>query len=156
MARSTADGRPFRERIRFATEATQFDSYRNRDLLPLARDAGVHALWFGIEDLTATLINKGQKPAQTIELFRLLREHKISPVAMMMFPPASRITRRAHCTVCTTRSSFSTKRVPSAYNAPYTARRLGRASRKPPMRKAESFAASAATSSRNPCAMVTT
>jgi hypothetical protein len=26
------------------------------------RDAGVHALWFGIEDLTATLINKGQKP----------------------------------------------------------------------------------------------
>ena len=85
MARSTADGRPFRERIRFATEATQFDAYRNRDLLPLARDAGVHALWFGIEDLTATLINKGQKPTQTIELFRLLDEHKISPMAMMMF-----------------------------------------------------------------------
>ena len=35
----------------------------------MARDAGVHALWFGIEDLTATLINKGQKPTQTIELF---------------------------------------------------------------------------------------
>ena len=52
---------------------------------PLARDAGVHALWFGIEDLTATLINKGQKPTQTIELFRLLGEHKISPMAMMMF-----------------------------------------------------------------------
>jgi hypothetical protein len=62
MARSTAGSVPFRERIRFATEATQFDTYRNRDLLPLARDAGVHALWFGIEDLTATLINKGQKP----------------------------------------------------------------------------------------------
>jgi radical SAM superfamily enzyme YgiQ (UPF0313 family) len=85
MARSTAGGRPFRERIRFATEATQFDTYRNRDLLPLARYAGVHALWFGIEDLTATLINKGQKPTQTIELFRLLDAHKISPMAMMMF-----------------------------------------------------------------------
>jgi radical SAM superfamily enzyme YgiQ (UPF0313 family) len=85
MARSTAAGVPFRERIRFATEATQFDTYRNRDLLPLARDAGVHALWFGIEDLTATLINKGQKPTQTIELFRLLDKHKISPMAMMMF-----------------------------------------------------------------------
>jgi radical SAM superfamily enzyme YgiQ (UPF0313 family) len=85
MARSTAGGRPFRERIRFATEATQFDTYRNRDLLPLARDAGVHALWFGIEDLTATLINKGQKPTQTVELFRLMRDHKISPMAMMMF-----------------------------------------------------------------------
>jgi hypothetical protein len=85
MARSKARQRPFRERIRFATEATQFDTYRNRDLLPLARDAGVHALWFGIEDLTATLINKGQKPAQTIELFRLMREQKISPMAMIMF-----------------------------------------------------------------------
>jgi radical SAM superfamily enzyme YgiQ (UPF0313 family) len=85
MARATASGRPLRERIRFATEATQFDTFRNRDLIPLAREAGVHALWFGIEDLTATLINKGQKPVQTIELFRLLREHKISPMAMMMF-----------------------------------------------------------------------
>ena len=43
MARSTAGRRPFRERTRFATEATQFDTYRNRDLLPLARDAGVYA-----------------------------------------------------------------------------------------------------------------
>ena len=60
MARSTAGRRPFREQIRFATEATQFDTYRNRDLLPLARDAGVHALWFGIEDLTATLIKRGR------------------------------------------------------------------------------------------------
>ena len=85
MARSTVSSVPFREQIRFATEATQFDTYRNRDLLPLARDAGMHALWFGIEDLTATLINKGQKPTQTVELFRLLDEHKISPMAMMMF-----------------------------------------------------------------------
>ena len=83
MARSTVSSVPFRERIRFATEATQFDTYRNRDLLPLARDAGMHALWFGIEDLTATLINKGQKPTQTVELFRLLDEHKISPMAMI-------------------------------------------------------------------------
>ena len=45
----------------------------------------MHALWFGIEDLTATLINKGQKPTQTFELFRLLAEQKISPMAMMMF-----------------------------------------------------------------------
>ena len=85
MAKSTADGRPFRERIRFATEATQFDTYRNRDLLPVARAAGVHAIWFGIEDLTTSLINKGQKPAVTVELFQLMRAHKISPMAMLMF-----------------------------------------------------------------------
>jgi radical SAM superfamily enzyme YgiQ (UPF0313 family) len=85
MARGRANDRPFRERIRFATESTEFDAYRNRDLLPLAREAGLHALWFGIEDLTATLINKGQKPETTTELFRVMRELKISPMAMMMF-----------------------------------------------------------------------
>lgn len=85
MAGGRAAGRPFGERIRFATEATQFDTYKNRDLLPLARAAGMHSLWFGIEDLTATLINKGQKPEVTRELFRLMQEQKISPMAMMMF-----------------------------------------------------------------------
>jgi len=85
MARAKTDGRPFGERIRFATEATQFDTYRNRDLLPVARTGGVHAIWFGIEDLTATLVNKGQKPAMTTELFRLMHEVKISPMAMLMF-----------------------------------------------------------------------
>jgi radical SAM superfamily enzyme YgiQ (UPF0313 family) len=73
------------ERIRFATEATELDTYRSRDLLPLAHAAGLHAIWFGIEDLTATLINKGQKPDLTVELFRLMHEQKISPMAMLMF-----------------------------------------------------------------------
>jgi len=85
MARGQARGRPFGRRIRFATEATQFDTYKNRDLLPLAREGGLNALWFGIEDLTATLINKGQKPTVTVDLFRLMQEIKISPMAMIMF-----------------------------------------------------------------------
>lgn len=85
MAGGVVRGQPLRNRIRFATEATQFDTYKNRDLLPLARDAGMHALWFGIEDLTATLINKGQKAAITVELFSLMQQLKISPMAMLMF-----------------------------------------------------------------------
>ncbi len=85
MAGAKAAGRPFGERIRFSTEATQFDTYKNRDLLPLARAAGMHSLWFGIEDLTASLVNKGQKPAVTLELFRLMQAHKISPMPMLMF-----------------------------------------------------------------------
>lgn len=85
MAKATACGRPFGERIRFSTEATQIDTYRNRDLLPLARRAGLYGIWFGIEDLTASFINKGQKPDLTIDLFRLMREMKISPMAMIMF-----------------------------------------------------------------------
>jgi radical SAM superfamily enzyme YgiQ (UPF0313 family) len=72
-------------KIWWSTEATQFDTYRNRDLLPLARRGGLSAIWFGIEDLTAELINKGQKPEVTVELFRLMHQNKICPMAMMMF-----------------------------------------------------------------------
>jgi radical SAM superfamily enzyme YgiQ (UPF0313 family) len=53
--------------------------------LPVAARAGLFAIWFGIEDLTAELVNKGQKPAVTAELFRILHQHKISPMAMIMF-----------------------------------------------------------------------
>jgi hypothetical protein len=71
--------------IRFSTEATQSDTYKNRDLLPLAARGGLRALYFGIEDLTETLVKKGQKPEKTIELFRLLRENGIHPNGMLMF-----------------------------------------------------------------------
>jgi radical SAM superfamily enzyme YgiQ (UPF0313 family) len=79
------NGRRLGERIRFSTEATQFDTYKNRDLLPTARAAGMYGIWFGIEDLTASLINKGQKPEVTLELFRLMHQHRIAPMAMIMF-----------------------------------------------------------------------
>lgn len=72
-------------RIAWMTESTEFDAYKNRDLLPLARAAGMRGLWFGIEDLTATLINKGQNAERTIELFRLMQEQNIRPHAMLMF-----------------------------------------------------------------------
>jgi radical SAM superfamily enzyme YgiQ (UPF0313 family) len=85
MARARVSGKPFRRRVRWSTEATQFDTYKNRDLLPLAYHAGLYGIWFGIEDLTAELINKGQKPEVTIELFRLLHRYRISPMAMIMF-----------------------------------------------------------------------
>jgi radical SAM superfamily enzyme YgiQ (UPF0313 family) len=82
----SADGRKrLGRKIRWGTEATQYDTYRNKDLLPLARRAGLFAIWFGIEDLTAELINKGQKPECTVELFQLMHKHKICPMAMMMF-----------------------------------------------------------------------
>jgi radical SAM superfamily enzyme YgiQ (UPF0313 family) len=85
MAHGQARGKPLGRRIWFGTEATQFDTYKNRDLLPLARRGGLRALWFGIEDLTATLINKGQKPTVTVELFKLMQDAKIMPMAMIMF-----------------------------------------------------------------------
>ncbi|MGH7173989.1 MAG: B12-binding domain-containing radical SAM protein [Gemmataceae bacterium] len=85
LARAKVSGKALRRRVRWSTESTQFDAYKNRDLLPLAREAGLYGIWFGIEDLTADLINKGQKPEVTIELFRLLHQYRISPMAMLMF-----------------------------------------------------------------------
>ncbi|MBM4068652.1 MAG: radical SAM protein [Planctomycetes bacterium] len=82
---TTSKGRALGQRIRWATEATQFDTYKNQDLLPLARRAGLNAIWFGIEDLTAELINKGQKPEKTLELFRLMHANNIAPMAMIMY-----------------------------------------------------------------------
>ena len=78
-------GEPLGRKVRWATEATQFDTFKNRDLLPLARSGGLTAIWFGIEDLTAELVNKGQKPEVTLELFRQMHANRIQPMAMMMY-----------------------------------------------------------------------
>ena len=84
MAGAKAAGKPFRDAIFFATEATEFDVFKNQDLLPLARDAGTRAIWFGIEDMTAELIKKGQSPERTKAVFKLLAGQGISPMPMMM------------------------------------------------------------------------
>jgi radical SAM superfamily enzyme YgiQ (UPF0313 family) len=84
MAEKSVHGRPFRKSIWFGTEATEFDVYKHRDLLPLARDAGLRSLWFGIEDLTAELVKKGQSPEKTKTVFKLLLKEGIAPMPMMM------------------------------------------------------------------------
>lgn len=86
LARSTlSNGKRLGRQVQWGTEATQFDTHKNIDLLPLARQAGLSAIWFGIEDLTAELINKGQKPEKTVEVFREMHRNKICPMAMMMY-----------------------------------------------------------------------
>lgn len=84
MARGKVGNKPFRKAITFATEATEFDVFKNQDLLPLARDAGLRGLWLGIEDLTAGLIKKGQTIEKTRTLFKLLVKLGIAPMPMMM------------------------------------------------------------------------
>ena len=84
MARGKVGNRPFRKAITFATEATEVDVFKNQDLLPLARDAGLRGLWLGIEDLTARLVKKGQSPEKTKTLFKLLLKQGIAPMPMMM------------------------------------------------------------------------
>ena len=60
------------------------DVFKNQDLLPLARDAGMRGLWLGIEDLTAGLVKKGQTVEKTKTLFKLLLKQGIAPMPMMM------------------------------------------------------------------------
>ena len=71
-------------KIRWGTEATVHDVLRMKEHLPTIRDAGLNWLWMGVEDLTATLVKKGQSESKTIEAFRLLRESGIVPMPMMM------------------------------------------------------------------------
>ncbi len=79
-----SDGSPLGEAIRFYTEATEFDVVKNIDILPLCKRGGMSAIWFGIEDLSAELINKGQTGQKTETLFATLNDIGIEPMAMMM------------------------------------------------------------------------
>ena len=84
LARTEIDGIPLRKRIRWGTEVTIHDTLALREHLSLARHAGIRALWIGVEDMTATLIKKGQSVDKTTEAFRLLQNHGICPMPMMM------------------------------------------------------------------------
>jgi len=84
LARTKVDGAPLRKRVRWGTEATVHDTLQLRDRLPTVRAAGVRALWMGVEDMTATLVKKGQSVDRTVEAFSLLRRNGICPMPMMM------------------------------------------------------------------------
>ena len=84
LARAEFDGVKLRGRARWFTEVTVHDTLLMKDHLPLMREAGCRALWLGVEDLTATLIKKGQSADKTTEAFRALRAAGICPMPMMM------------------------------------------------------------------------
>ena len=84
LAGTEIDGRPIRKRIRWGTEVTIHDTLRLRDHLSAVRKAGVRMLWLGVEDMTGTLVRKGQSVDKTTETFRLLSKHGICPMPMMM------------------------------------------------------------------------
>lgn len=84
LAHAEFDGQRLRRRIRWGTEATVHDTLMLRDHLGTMRDAGLRALWIGVEDMTATFVKKGQSVDKTSEAFRLLAERGIAPMPMMM------------------------------------------------------------------------
>jgi radical SAM superfamily enzyme YgiQ (UPF0313 family) len=84
LARTQIAGAPIRRKIRWGTEVTVHDTLRMRDRLRLVRESGVRALWLGVEDMTATLVKKGQSVSKTVEAFGLLQANGICPMPMMM------------------------------------------------------------------------
>lgn len=84
LARTKVNGQSFRRAIRWGTEVTVHDTIQMKDELPLANQAGVRWLWLGVEDMTATLVKKGQSVDRTSEAFGLLRANRICPMPMMM------------------------------------------------------------------------
>jgi radical SAM superfamily enzyme YgiQ (UPF0313 family) len=84
LADARINGQPLARKVRWHTEVTVHDTLQMKDHLQLVHDSGCRALWLGVEDMTATLVNKGQSVNKTIEAFHLLRDHGICPMPMMM------------------------------------------------------------------------
>jgi radical SAM superfamily enzyme YgiQ (UPF0313 family) len=84
LARVEYDGVRLSKQVRWYTEVTVHDTLKMKEHLPLIRESGCRALWLGVEDLTATLVKKGQSVDKTTEAFRALREAGICPMPMMM------------------------------------------------------------------------
>ncbi|HZZ44855.1 MAG TPA: radical SAM protein [Tepidisphaeraceae bacterium] len=84
LAKVEFEGKPLRRVARWYTEVTIHDTLAMKEHLPLIRKAGCRALWVGVEDMTATLVNKGQSVNKTTEAFGLMRDAGICPMPMMM------------------------------------------------------------------------
>jgi hypothetical protein len=84
LARAEFEGVRLSRKARWYTEVTVHDTLLLKEHLPLVRSAGCRALWLGVEDMTATLVKKGQSVNKTTEAFRSLRDVGICPMPMMM------------------------------------------------------------------------
>jgi len=84
LATAEFDGVPLRKNVRWYSEVTVHDTLQMKEHLPRVAEAGCRALWLGVEDMTATLVNKGQSVDKTTEAFKALRAAGICPMPMMM------------------------------------------------------------------------
>ena len=96
LATAQEGGVRLRHVIRWGMEATVHDTLQVREHLTLLHSAGIRGLWLGVEDMSGALVRKGQGHDKTIEAFRLLREHGIAPMPMMMHHDAQPLLSRGH------------------------------------------------------------
>jgi radical SAM superfamily enzyme YgiQ (UPF0313 family) len=97
LARAKFEGVELRRKARWNTEVTVHDTLQLAEHLPLIRESGCRALWLGVEDMTATLVKKGQSVDKTREAFTRLRDAGICPMPMMMHHDEQPLyTRKGH------------------------------------------------------------
>ncbi len=84
LASAQFEGHSLRRNVRWYTEVTVHDTLQIKEHLPLVFQSGCRALWLGVEDMTATLVKKGQTVSKTTEAFNRLRDAGICPMPMMM------------------------------------------------------------------------
>jgi len=84
LAAAEFDGYRLHRKARWYTEVTVHDTLQMAEHLPLLHKAGCRGLWLGVEDMTGTLVKKGQSVDKTAEAFARLREAGICPMPMMM------------------------------------------------------------------------
>lgn len=94
LAEARRDGVSLSRKIRWGTEVTVHDTLQMRDEIELMFNAGVRALWLGVEDMSGALVRKGQGHTRTVEAFELLSRHGIAPMAMMMHHDAQPLLAR--------------------------------------------------------------
>jgi radical SAM superfamily enzyme YgiQ (UPF0313 family) len=94
LARAEFEGVHLGHRVHWYTEVTVHDTLQMKEHLPLLYESGCRGLWLGVEDVTATLIKKGQSADKTTEAFRALRSAGICPMPMMMHHDAQPLYSR--------------------------------------------------------------
>lgn len=97
LASASVDGRPLCRSVRWSAEVTVHGTLQMKDHLPLVRQSGCRALWLGVEDMTGTLIQKGQSVDKTTEALGSLRDAGICPMPMLMHHDTQPLhTRHGH------------------------------------------------------------
>ncbi|MGA8031316.1 MAG: radical SAM protein, partial [Casimicrobiaceae bacterium] len=94
LARAEFEGVRLSRVAHWFTEVTVHDTLQIKEHLPLVHQSGCRALWLGVEDLTATLVKKGQSGDRTTAAFRALRDVGICPMPMMMHHDAQPLYSR--------------------------------------------------------------
>ncbi len=97
LACAGTEGKPLCRRVRWSAEVTVHGTLQMKDHLGLLRRSGCRALWLGVEDMTASLIQKGQSVDGTTEAFNCLREAGVCPMPMLMHHDEQPLyTRNSH------------------------------------------------------------